>query len=528
MTEAASSPPADAAVRVESVSKQFGKGGVLALDDIDLVVERGEFVSLLGPSGCGKSTLLRLVADLDTPTSGRLTVNGKTPHQARLDRDYGMVFQQAGLFEWRTAVRNVQLPLRLMGFSPEQRKARAMETLELVQLTEFADHYPWQLSGGMQQRVSIARALAFRPQLLLMDEPLGALDEMTREYLQTELIRLWSTTGLTVLFVTHSVTEAVFLSTKIAVMSPRPGRLVELIEVGLPRERTAETRSTPEYFSEVARARAVLHGVHGDEVSRDVDDAVRRIVVPACFAVVIIGAWEVIVRVFDVDPFVLPRPSAIGSTFLDEWPAIRSALHQTVTEVLLGLLIGVSFGAVMASIVTRFVDLRGPVLAIAVIVNSAPIVALAPIANNLFGVTSIWSKVTICALMAFFPIFVNTSRGLQSTPAIQRDAMRSWAARPREMTRLVQWPNALPHFFSALRLAASLAVIGAIVGEYFGGSTDALGVYIAQAAAITRMDTAWAGIVAASGLGLVLYGAVVMLEKLVMPWHVSVRQVSRA
>ena len=267
MTEAASSPPADAAVRVESVSKQFGKGGVLALDDIDLVVERGEFVSLLGPSGCGKSTLLRLVADLDTPTSGRLTVNGKTPHQARLDRDYGMVFQQAGLFEWRTAVRNVQLPLRLMGFSPEQRKARAMETLELVQLTEFADHYPWQLSGGMQQRVSIARALAFRPQLLLMDEPLGALDEMTREYLQTELIRLWSTTGLTVLFVTHSVTEAVFLSTKIAVMSPRPGRLVELIDVGLPRERTAETRSTPEYFSEVARARAVLHGVHGDEVT---------------------------------------------------------------------------------------------------------------------------------------------------------------------------------------------------------------------------------------------------------------------
>ena len=196
------------------MSKQFGKGGVLALDDIDLVVERGEFVSLLGPSGCGKSTLLRLVADLDTPTSGRLTVNGKTPHQARLDRDYGMVFQQAGLFEWRTAVRNVQLPLRLMGFSPEQRKARAMETLELVQLTEFADHYPWQLSGGMQQRVSIARALAFRPQLLLMDEPLGALDDMTCEYLQTELIRLWSTTGLTVLFVTHSVTEAVFLSTQ--------------------------------------------------------------------------------------------------------------------------------------------------------------------------------------------------------------------------------------------------------------------------------------------------------------------------
>jgi NitT/TauT family transport system ATP-binding protein len=267
MTDASAAPPAEAAVRVESVSKQFGRGGVLALDDIDLAVERGEFVSLLGPSGCGKSTLLRLVADLDTPTSGRITVNGKTPHQARVDRDYGMVFQQAGLFEWRTAVRNIELPLRLMGFSSQQRRARAVETLELVQLSEFADHYPWQLSGGMQQRVSIARALAFRPELLLMDEPLGALDEMTREYLQTELIRLWSSTGITVLFVTHSVTEAVFLSTKIAVMSPRPGRIAELIDVALPRDRTAETRSAPEYFGEVARARGVLHGVHGDEVA---------------------------------------------------------------------------------------------------------------------------------------------------------------------------------------------------------------------------------------------------------------------
>lgn len=253
-------PSGHPVVQITSVSKRFD-GGVLALDRIDLTIERGDFVCLLGPSGCGKSTLLRLIADLDAPSTGDLLVNGKTPHRARTDRDYGMVFQHAGLFEWRTARRNIELPLRLMGFSKEDRRSRSTEILDLVQLQGFEDHFPWQLSGGMQQRVSIARALAFRPKLLLMDEPLGALDEMTREYMQTELMRLWNETGITIVFVTHSVTEAVFLSTRIAVMSARPGRLVDVIDVDLPRERNAETRTDERYFHEVSRARAILHGV---------------------------------------------------------------------------------------------------------------------------------------------------------------------------------------------------------------------------------------------------------------------------
>jgi len=248
------------AVSVTGVAKRFDRG-VVALDGIDLEIGAGEFVSLLGPSGCGKSTLLRLIADLDTPTEGVVEVNGKTPQRARLERDYGMVFQQAGLFEWRTAVRNVELPLKLMGVPRAERRERAMEALALVQLTDFADHYPWQLSGGMQQRVSIARALAFRPQLLLMDEPLSALDEMNRERLQAELMRLWNETGLTVVFVTHSITEAVFLSTRIVVMSPRPGRIVDVLDVGVPQPRQPETRNLEEYFHEVTRARAALHGV---------------------------------------------------------------------------------------------------------------------------------------------------------------------------------------------------------------------------------------------------------------------------
>lgn len=250
-----------------------------------------------------------------------------------------------------------------------------------------------------------------------------------------------------------------------------------------------------------------------------------RSIAPAVTALVIVGAWEGAVRIFDVDSFILPAPSAIVAAFGEEWRAILSATRRTVTEVVLGLLIGTAFGVVLASVVARFVSLRGPLLTIAVIINSAPIIATAPIANNLFGVISIWSKVTVCGLMAFFPIFLNTTRGLQSVPAIQRDAMRSWAATPRDLTRLVRWPNALPHFFSALRLAAALAVIGAIVAEYFGGPTDALGVYIAHRAAITKMAPAWAGIIVSSALGLCLYGIVVVLERALMPWHASVRNV---
>lgn len=251
----------------------------------------------------------------------------------------------------------------------------------------------------------------------------------------------------------------------------------------------------------------------------------RRFGAPAVTAVVILGLWEAFVRIFDIDSFILPPPSAIASAFGDDWRLIFSATRRTTAEVLYGLLVGVTGGVVMATLVSRFVTLRGPVLAIAVVVNSAPIVATAPIANNLFGVTSILSKVMVCALMAFFPVFVNTTRGLQTVPQIQRDAMRSWAARPQDVTRLVRWPNALPHFFSSLRLASALAVIGAIVAEYFGGPTNALGVYIAHRAAITRMAPAWAGIVVASALGLALYGIVVVIEKIAMPWHSSIRNI---
>ena len=238
-------------VILDNVDKIFGEGAsnqVHALKEINLQVEENEFISLIGPSGCGKSTLLRVVGDLIQPSSGVATVKGKSARQARLDQDYGIVFQAATLYDWRTVAKNVQLPLELMQFSRSEKESRTQAMLELVELTDFAAHYPWQLSGGMQQRVAIARALSFEPSILLMDEPFGALDEMTRERLNLELLNIWRKTDTTVLFVTHSITEAVFLSTRVIVMSARPGRITADIAIDLPQPRNAATRSGVRFF----------------------------------------------------------------------------------------------------------------------------------------------------------------------------------------------------------------------------------------------------------------------------------------
>jgi len=253
-------------VELEGVSKEFAQGKTVALRDIDLAIGQGGFISLIGPSGCGKSTLLRIIGDLIQPSAGRVTVHGKPAHQARLDRDYGIVFQHAVLYDWRTVAKNIALPLELLGWDRGRRADRVKEMLELVELTGFENHHPWQLSGGMQQRVSIARALSFSPALLLMDEPFGALDEMTRERLNMELLRIWQETGSTIVFVTHSIAEAVFLSTRVMVMSARPGRISDVLEVDLPQPRSAALREDPRYFELVTQVREALVRGGADKV----------------------------------------------------------------------------------------------------------------------------------------------------------------------------------------------------------------------------------------------------------------------
>jgi len=264
MTSASS--PTPSVVDISGVTKTFdvpGHGTMTALEGINLTIGRGEFVSLIGPSGCGKSTLLRLIGDLTDPTAGTVAVNGKPAPQARVDRDYGIVFQAPVLFDWRNVEENVRLPLELARIDKAAREARVTEMLELVELTDFRRHHPYQLSGGMQQRVSIARALSFEPALLLMDEPFGALDEMTRERMNSEVLGIWAQTGITVVFVTHSIPEAVFLSSRVAVMSPRPGRISRLVNIDLPRPRTVETRESRRYFELVTEVREALRGHEG-------------------------------------------------------------------------------------------------------------------------------------------------------------------------------------------------------------------------------------------------------------------------
>ncbi len=234
----------------------------VALKKANLEIREGEFISLIGPSGCGKTTLLRLIADLIQPTSGEITVTGKTPQEARERREYGYVFQAPVLYDWRTVLKNVTLPLEIMNFSKAERKERAAELLEMVGLRDFHHQYPWQLSGGMQQRVSIARALAFDPKLLLMDEPFGALDEITREQMNHELLTIWQETKKTVVFVTHSIAEAVFLSSRIIVMTPRPGKIEQVIPVDLPYPRDNDTRESKEFFDLATEVRESLRGVH--------------------------------------------------------------------------------------------------------------------------------------------------------------------------------------------------------------------------------------------------------------------------
>jgi NitT/TauT family transport system ATP-binding protein len=263
------------AVEVVGLKKVFNPGKssqVDALVDVGLVIEPGAFVTLIGPSGCGKSTLLRLIANLTEPTSGSITVNGKSAKQARLDQDYGMAFQQAGLFDWRNVAKNIELPLELKGWDRAKRAARSAEMLELVKLSEFGRHMPWQLSGGMQQRIAIARALAAHPPLLLMDEPFGALDEMTREHMQAELLRICASTGTTVIFVTHSIPEAVYLSSQVVVMSPRPGRITQLVDIPFGGSRNEDTREDAAFFAKITEVREALRGAEFQPTARGIED----------------------------------------------------------------------------------------------------------------------------------------------------------------------------------------------------------------------------------------------------------------
>ena len=551
-------------VHVDGVTKTFatrgGEGRTTALEGIDLVIRGGEFVSLIGPSGCGKSTLLRLIGDLTAPTSGSVSVNGKPSHEARLGREYGIVFQAPVLFDWRTVEDNVKLPLELTGMDRAPRQRRARSLLELVELGDFMRHYPYQLSGGMQQRVAIARALALQPALLLMDEPFGALDEMTRERMNSEVLRIWQQTG-------HDDRLR-------HPLDPR-GRLP--LDAGRGDERPARADHAPRRRRPAAAAqradprgaallRARHRGARGAArsrlgrrrhrpsasppraVSADGDPPMtassadaglapglpRRIgarlgyYLPALIVLIVgLVLWEALTRALNVRAFILPPPTAIGAALAENWSggqwSLAPSVFATLQEAIGGLVIGTVTGSVVGFAVARWGTARDSVLPIAIAANAIPIIAIAPIFNNWFGVLNPLSKMMIAALLVFFPVMINVTRGLSQVHPSALELMRSYAASETTIFTKLRLPNALPYFFTALKIATTLALIGAVVGEYFGGTTQVIGRVIVQSASGLRFDVTWAAILLMSIAGITMYLAVVALERALIPWHSSLR-----
>ena len=411
-----------------------------------------------------------------------------------------MVFQAPVLFEWRSVEENVRLPLELMGLDRREREARAAEMLALVELGDFARHHPHQLSGGMQQRVAIARALALQPSILLMDEPFGALDEMTRERMNSEVLRIWEQTGITVVFVTHSIPEAVFLSSRVVVMSARPGRITRTIDVDLPRPRNDLSREEPRYFELVTEVREALRAGRGapgagtasnerlaaEGGSADagpMSTARRRLAtyLPAILVFVVgVGLWESAdpaARGARLHPARRRRPSSprwsttgrpgAGRSCRPRWR--RCSRRRAASS-------SVPWPASQ----WRSLSLAGErvsdaILPVAVAANAIPIIAFAPIFNNWFGVLNPLSKMMIAAMLVFFPVMINVTRGLSQVEPSALELMRSYAASEWTVLRKVRIPNALPFFLTALKVATTLALIGAVVGEYFGGSSTVLG-----------------------------------------------------
>ena len=414
----------------------------------------------------------------------------------------------------------------------------------------------------MQQRAAIARALAFEPALLLMDEPFGALDEMTRERMNSELLRIWERTGTTIVFVTHSIPEAVFLSSRVVVMSARPGRITKIVDIDLPRPRSEDTREDPRYFELVTEVRETLrHRDEGDGPRRrgvvDADHGRGRrrvsaatgdlaggvgaapgrgpgrarraagdILAPLAVFVGVILIWEFALGALGIQAFILPKPSRIFAALQEHWSqgfGIWPSAQATLFEAVGGFIIGTVVGVLVAFASARWLSARNALLPLAVAAGAIPIIAFAPLMNNWFGVLSPVSKMMMAAVLVFFPVMANVTRGLTQVEPSALELMRSYAATDTEILRKVRIPNALPYFFTALKLATTLALIGAIVGEYFGGASLVLGRIIVQSASSLKFDVTWAAILMAAIAGIVFYLIVAAVERLVIPWHSSVR-----
>ena len=464
-------------LELAGVGRTFADG-TAAVRDLDLRVRRGEFVSVVGPSGCGKSTLLRLVSGLEPATAGAVDVA-----PCRL----GHVFQDPTLLPWRTVTRNVELLAELEGIPRAERRQRVERVLDLVGLTGFARARPAALSGGMRMRASLARSLVLEPELFLLDEPFGALDELTRERMNDELVALFAGGAFTALFVTHSVAEAVFLSSRVVVMSPRPGRIVGEVAVPFPYPRPTHLRFAPEFGRLAAQVSGLLRGRRRERGLGDLGVSVSvlrtRWLPPALAFVVFLGLWYLVSEVLlDADRrFLLPPPHAVVEVaFLDpvnRAPLLRG-LALSAAVALIGFLIAAVIGVAIGTAMSQARWVERSLYPYAVLLQCVPILALVPVIGFWFdfGLTS---RVIVTVLIALFPVISGTLFGLQSADRGQHDLLS--LHRASRVTRLVklQFPSALPALLTGLQVAATLAVVGAVVGDlFFKQGTPGIGVLI--------------------------------------------------
>jgi NitT/TauT family transport system ATP-binding protein len=518
----------DCLVSAESVTKRFcGRTPVSALESVSLRIGKGEFVAVVGPSGCGKTTLLRIIAGLEQPSSGSVTLS-------RPDLRIGFVFQDPNLLPWRTALENVALPLELEAVAKPVREDRAREALALCGLSGFDLFLPRDLSGGMKQRVAIARALVRNPDLLVMDEPFAALDILTRQSMCDELRRIWRATGATAVYVTHDIREAVYLSDRVVVMSPSPGRVREIVAVDLPAERDERTMDLPRFVELHALVRDVIREQKGNAVQSRHEPAEEKkpshlaflshllaempqVAQYAAVLILLLGLWEGIVRLFAIPHYIFPSFSRTMSEYARLLGG--SIWHHTwftLSETLAGFFIGSVSGACLGYVLAKWERAGRVLMPFVVAAQMAPKVALAPMIVIWFGF-GITSKAFLIALIVFFPILANTILGYQQVSRDGRELMRSAKARPAQVFAKLELPTMLPALFAGLRVSITLAVIGAVVGE-FVGAKGGLGYLIVVSSGNSNIPQMFAAMLQLVVLGLALYGLVVALERKLVKW----------
>lgn len=517
-------------IRIESLCKRFdGRNPVIALDDFNLEIRQGEFLSLVGPSGCGKTTLLRIIAGLEPITTGTIDFAGSDT------LDIGFVFQEPNLLPWRTALGNAALILELQGWDEKKREVRAQEVLRLTGLAGYESFLPKSLSGGMKQRVAIARSLAHDPAVLVMDEPFAALDVLTRSEMNSELRSIWQETGKTIIYVTHDIREAVFLSQRVVVLTPQPGTVKDVVDITLPEERTETTKDSVEFVGFQSRIREIIGKRRQATDSQRSDN--KLLIAPAgtsypglwlrCLVksakllavlLAIVGLWKGLVILLDIPAYLVPPPEAVFLGYVKH-SGLRLWYHTWVTfsEAITGFLAGGLLGFFMGYVLAKFRSLAEVLMPYVVAAQTAPKIAFAPLIVIWFGFGML-PKVLLTMLIVFFPVLVNTVLGIESIRRNPKELMKSAGATGWQTFRKLEFPSILPEVLAACKTSITLAVIGAVVGEFVGAKAG-LGWLTQYSAGYLDTTTTFVALLQLVLLGIALYAAVGAVQKLALRWR---------